>query len=72
MTRRITLQTTLDNLTKEAKRWLNEPRANVAGRARAVSHRAFGPILQPSTNLRGTSQMSCGGRPLYRFQTRET
>ena len=37
MTRRITPQTTLDNLKKEAKRWLKELRANEA-EARAVSN----------------------------------
>src|SRR5262249_3170013 len=36
-TRQITLQTTLDHLAKEAKRWLKE-RANVGAAAKAVSH----------------------------------
>jgi hypothetical protein len=40
MTRRITPQTTLDNLKKEAKRWLKELRANDAA-ARARLERAY-------------------------------
>lgn len=43
MTRRITPQTTLDNLKKEAKRWLKELRANEA-EARARFERATGKV----------------------------